>query len=39
MAESFAANELAPYAAEWDANKTFPHDTLKQAAALGLGGS
>lgn len=38
MAKDFADNEIAPYAAEWDKNNTFPQDTLKKAAALGLAG-
>ena len=38
LAQSFAENELAPYAAEWDRDCTFPVDTLRKAAALGFGG-
>ncbi|MGO4689623.1 acyl-CoA dehydrogenase family protein [Glaciibacter sp. 2TAF33] len=34
----FAESELAPYAAEWDAEKFFPVDTLRRAGELGLGG-
>ncbi len=37
MAEGFAAEELAPFAVEWDQAKTFPVETLRKAAALGLG--
>jgi alkylation response protein AidB-like acyl-CoA dehydrogenase len=37
MASAFAAAELAPYAVEWDQDKTFPVRTLEKAAALGLG--
>jgi alkylation response protein AidB-like acyl-CoA dehydrogenase len=35
-ARRFAAERLAPYAAEWDANEHFPVDTLREAAALGF---
>lgn len=38
MAQEFARNEMAPYAAEWDENCHFPEDTLRKAAALGFGG-
>jgi hypothetical protein len=38
MARSFAAEKLAPFAAEWDENEIFPTETLKEAAALGLAG-
>lgn len=34
----FATTELAPHAAEWDENGTFPRDTLRRAGELGLGG-
>ncbi|MBV2184650.1 MAG: acyl-CoA dehydrogenase family protein [Rhizobium sp.] len=37
MAVDFAAEELAPFALEWDQNKHFPVDTLKKAGSLGLG--
>ena len=36
MARDFAARELAPFAAAWDASQTFPIPTLRRAAALGL---
>ncbi|MFZ2314604.1 MAG: acyl-CoA dehydrogenase family protein [Gammaproteobacteria bacterium] len=36
MARNFADNEMAPYAAEWDKSYTFPIDTLRKAASLGL---
>lgn len=39
MAEDFAAQELAPNAAEWDENKTFPEEALRSAASLGFGGA
>ncbi|MDQ0315361.1 isobutyryl-CoA dehydrogenase [Amorphus orientalis] len=38
MALSFAADELAPHAIDWDQSKTFPVETLRKAAALGMGG-
>ena len=34
----FATARLAPNAAEWDAEKHFPVDTLREAGELGLGG-
>ncbi len=37
-AREFAADKLAPFAAEWDETKTFPRDTLRQAAELGFAG-
>jgi alkylation response protein AidB-like acyl-CoA dehydrogenase len=36
VARRFAAERLAPYAAEWDANEHFPVETLREAAALGF---
>jgi alkylation response protein AidB-like acyl-CoA dehydrogenase len=38
MAADFAAEELAPYAVEWDQSRHFPIATLRKAGALGLGG-
>ena len=38
MAARFAAEELAPYAVKWDQEKYFPVETLRRAAALGMGG-
>ncbi len=35
-AAAFAAKRLAPYALEWDANKHFPTDVLREAAKLGM---
>src|ERR1700744_664528 len=35
-ARRFAAERLAPYAAEWDATEHFPIDQLREAAALGF---
>lgn len=37
MAADFAAEELAPFALDWDQNKHFPVDTLMKAGSLGLG--
>jgi alkylation response protein AidB-like acyl-CoA dehydrogenase len=37
-ARDFAAAELAPHAAEWDARSIFPVEALRRAAALGFGG-
>lgn len=36
MARRFAREELAPHAAEWDENSTFPREAVKQMAELGL---
>lgn len=38
MAREFAAEKMEPYAIEWDASERFPVETLKEAAALGMGG-
>lgn len=38
MAADFAAAEMAPQAAAWDEGSVFPVETLRKAAALGLGG-
>ncbi len=38
MALGFAAERIAPYAIEWDRSKTFPVETMREAAALGMGG-
>ena len=37
-AAGFAAEELAPFAVEWDQSRHFPVETLRKAGALGLGG-
>ncbi len=37
-AQQFAAERMAPNAAEWDENHTFPVETLREAAALGFAG-
>jgi len=36
LAHTFAREEMAPYAAEWDKSETFPVETLKKAAELGF---
>ncbi|MFG1479953.1 isobutyryl-CoA dehydrogenase [Xanthobacter sp. V4C-4] len=38
MARDFAATEIAPHAVAWDEAKHFPIETLRAAAALGMGG-
>jgi alkylation response protein AidB-like acyl-CoA dehydrogenase len=38
MARAFAAERMAPSAAEWDREQIFPVDVLREAAALGFGG-
>eukprot|EP00941_MAST-03F_sp_MAST-3F-sp1_P002179 g2179.t1 len=38
MCRDFADNELAPYAAEWDKNHTFPVAAVKKMGELGLMG-
>ena len=38
MARRFAADELAPHAAEWDDKKHFPVDVIRKSAELGLAG-
>jgi alkylation response protein AidB-like acyl-CoA dehydrogenase len=38
MALEFAKTKLAPFALEWDEKKSFPIETLREAAALGMGG-
>jgi len=35
---AFALSDVAPLALSWDQNKTFPADTLRAAAQLGMGG-
>jgi alkylation response protein AidB-like acyl-CoA dehydrogenase len=37
MALTFARERIAPWALEWDTNETFPVDTLREAARLGMG--
>ena len=38
MARAFATERIAPFALKWDEEKTFPVDTMREAAALGIGG-
>ena len=38
VARGFAADELAPFAADWDRDAFFPVETLRKAAALGFAG-
>jgi|TARA_R100000501_G_scaffold18411_1_gene38577 alkylation response protein AidB-like acyl-CoA dehydrogenase len=37
MARRFTADNITPYAAEWDEKSHFPIDTIKQTAELGFG--
>jgi len=37
MARRFTADEITPFAAQWDDAHTFPRDTLNKAAELGFG--
>lgn len=37
-ARKFAADQLLPHAAAWDADEIFPVETLRKAAGLGFGG-
>ena len=39
MARTFAAEKIAPYALAWDEAKHFPVDVMREAAALGMGGT
>jgi len=38
VARDFAANEMAPHAAEWDQKEIFPVEALRMAAGLGFAG-
>src|SRR5918997_3296256 len=38
MAKDFAAEKLADRALEWDQQKFFPVDVMREAASLGMGG-
>ena len=38
VARQFSDRQLAPNAADWDANKTFPKDVIKAAGDLGFCG-
>src|SRR5262245_41636971 len=37
-ARAFARGAMMPFARQWDEDEVFPVDTLREAAALGLGG-
>lgn len=37
LARRFTADAITPHAAEWDANDTFPRETVRAAADLGFG--
>jgi len=37
LAERFTADEITPYAAEWDERHVFPRATIRKAAELGFG--
>ncbi len=37
MAQKFTADEITPFAAEWDEKHIFPRDTIQKAAQLGFG--
>ena len=37
MAQKFTADEITPYAAEWDEGNVFPREALNKAAELGFG--
>ncbi|MEQ9145027.1 MAG: isobutyryl-CoA dehydrogenase [Parvibaculaceae bacterium] len=38
VARGFAANELEPFAADWDRDSVFPVETMRKAAELGFAG-
>lgn len=38
MARDFANRKIAPFALQWDEEKHFPVETMREAAALGIGG-
>ncbi len=38
VASAFAAEHMAPHAAQWDEDEVFPRDVLKAAAELGFAG-
>ena len=38
VARDFARDRMLPHAAQWDRDKVFPVDTLREAASLGFGG-
>lgn len=38
MSDAFAAEKVAPYALEWDREKHFPEDVIRETGQLGFGG-
>jgi len=38
MADAFAAERVAPFALEWDKNRHFPSDVIRETGPLGFGG-
>jgi alkylation response protein AidB-like acyl-CoA dehydrogenase len=38
MTASFAAEKVAPFALEWDKERYFPSDVIRETGALGFGG-
>jgi alkylation response protein AidB-like acyl-CoA dehydrogenase len=38
MTATFAADRVAPFALEWDQNRYFPSDVIRETGALGFGG-
>ncbi len=36
LAREYAAEHIAPFAAEWDRSKTFPTDVLKKFGVMGF---
>jgi alkylation response protein AidB-like acyl-CoA dehydrogenase len=38
MAREFAAEKIAPFALQWDEDKHFPKEVMREAALLGMGG-
>lgn len=38
MTKAFAADRVAPYALEWDKNRHFPSDVIRETGSLGFGG-
>ncbi|MBO6902754.1 MAG: isobutyryl-CoA dehydrogenase [Rhizobiaceae bacterium] len=38
MSDAFAAEKVAPYALEWDREKYFPEDVIRETGQLGFGG-
>lgn len=38
MTQAFAADRVAPYALDWDKNRHFPSDVIRETGSLGFGG-